>query len=116
MAEGKGKANEIEPSFDIDDLIELLPDDAMGATATNIGMEKEEVLGSSSNINNLNQENKSVNLEKYQVAATQSDIMSPTIRNWNTMDFASGHNLDSSFTSEAMNQEILEKNLVLPSD
>ncbi|KAL2501980.1 uncharacterized protein Fot_35828 [Forsythia ovata] len=107
MAEGKGKANEIEPSFDIDDLIELLPDDAMGAT--NIGIEKEEVLGSSSNINILNQENKSVNLEKYQVAATQSDIMSPTIRNWNTMDSASGHNLVSSFTSEAMNQEIREE-------
>lgn len=35
MADGKGKANEIEPSFNIDDLIELLPDDAIGAT--NIG-------------------------------------------------------------------------------
>ncbi|CAI9782886.1 unnamed protein product [Fraxinus pennsylvanica] len=93
MAEGRGNANEIEPSFNIDDLMEFLPDDAMGAT--NIGMEKEGVLGSSSDVNNLNQENKLVNLEKYQVAATRSDIVPPISQNWKPMDTASDKSINS---------------------
>ncbi|XP_022874043.1 uncharacterized protein LOC111392874 [Olea europaea var. sylvestris] len=52
-------------------------------------MRKEGVPGSSSNLNNLNQENKSVNLENHQVAATQSDIMPLISRNWKPMDSAS---------------------------
>ncbi|CAA2971159.1 Hypothetical predicted protein [Olea europaea subsp. europaea] len=93
MAEGKGNANEIEPSFNIDYLMEYLPDDAMGAT--DIGMEKEGVRGSSSNVNNLNQENKSVNLEKYLVAETQSDIVPPVSQNWKPMDSASDKSINS---------------------